>query len=170
MERIYRKQNEERAALAQKLYDLYLEMVIEEDCEDALVDMLADVFHLIRQKGYEYDEVEHRAEDHFQAEVEEEEKEDIQDLKERDTIDKGDLILADLTDRHFHKFAKEGWNVFTMQQGPGKGKLKVMRIDDPDRFTEDYNLDFEIPLLESDEKAWLLAGQYLKIDKNGFVI
>jgi hypothetical protein len=82
MERIYRKQNEERAARAQKLYDLYLEMVIEEDCEDALVDMLADVFHLIRQKGYEYDEVEHRAEDHFQAEVAEEEAEDIEDLKE----------------------------------------------------------------------------------------
>jgi hypothetical protein len=86
MERIYRKQNEERAARAQKLYELYQEMTISDDSEATLSDMLADILHLVRQKGYEYDEVEHRAEDNFLEEVEEEEIEDVEDLKERGVI------------------------------------------------------------------------------------
>ena len=39
----------------------------------------------------------------------------------------------------------------------GNEFLEVQKIDEPERWEEDYNYDFKIPLLEDDDKAKELA-------------
>jgi hypothetical protein len=65
--------NEDRAEIGMRaLVALEFSIMCREDLESSIVDLVADLLHLTRQKDIDPDHIIRTAQTHFQAEVEEE--------------------------------------------------------------------------------------------------
>ena len=79
-------QNAERAGCADAAFITYAKVkernatdlcdFSSEEAQERLTDLLADLRHLARREGWDFDKADHTADDHFKAEVGEESEED----------------------------------------------------------------------------------------------
>lgn len=69
--------------------------------------------------------------------------------------------------KHQEEFLRKGFAFFDV----GNDKLEVQKIDFPSDWEEDYELDFDIPILESDDEAKKLAEDMgYKFKKNTYEV
>lgn len=76
--------------------------------------------------------------------------------------------IFEFTHKQFLFMVKEGWGIFHPDTTPEH--QQIQRLDNPERWKEDFDLPFTPATLDSDKEAYEKASKYFTLDENGYVL